>query len=146
MHLSPHLIPIIPYRVLVWGAARHISVTEMIRNYVEQVVSQHTKSQFTEIWSAVMHCIHPEPGYQITQPILITHGADDTLGFGWLSQQCRTWAHRDPNGQYVVIPQAGHNAQQENPFFFNRVLLDFLARQEIGQTQRIEEVKYAQNR
>jgi len=27
----------------------------------------------------------------------------------------------------VVIPLAGHNANQDNPEFFNRVLLDFLA-------------------
>ena len=32
----------------------------------------------------------------------------------------------EPDVQYVVIPDAGHNANQDNPEFFNRVLLEFL--------------------
>jgi 3-oxoadipate enol-lactonase len=146
MHLSPHLVPIVPYRTLVWWAARYISVTEEVRKYVEQVVLRHTKAQFIEIWSAVMHCLHPEPGYQITQPVLITHGAEDKLGFGLLKKQSQTWASRDPNSHYVVISQAGHNAQQENPSHFNRVLLDFLAEYELNRSNRIEDIEHDQSR
>ncbi len=91
-----------------------------------------------EIWSAVMNCLHPEPGYQITKPLLITHGAEDRLGFGLIREQSRAWASRDPNSHYVVIPQAEHNTQQENPSFFNRVLLDFLAQHELSLLKRNE--------
>jgi pimeloyl-ACP methyl ester carboxylesterase len=145
MRLSPHLIPILPYRTLVWWAARYISVTETVRDYIEMVVLRHTKSQFIEIWSAVMNCLHHEPGYQISQPVLITHGSEDSLGFGLLPRQGRAWVRRDPNSDYVVIPQAAHNAQQENPSFFNRALLDFLTQQELY-SQGNEDVKYVQDR
>jgi hypothetical protein len=65
--------------------------------------------------------------------------------FGLLPGQGRTWANRDRTSQYVVIPQAAHNAQQENPTFFNCVLLEFLARGELYSEQN-EEIEYAQTR
>ena len=117
----------------------------MSKDYIETVVLRHTKSEFIQIWLAVMDCLHHEPGYQINQPVLITHGSEDYLGFGLLPRQGRAWANRDPNSQYVVIPEAGHNAQQENPTFFNRVLLEFLARGQLDSEQN-EEIEYAQTR
>jgi 3-oxoadipate enol-lactonase len=42
-------------------------------------------------------------------------------------EQDAEWARREPHCRSVVIPQAGHHAHQDNPAFFNAVLLDFLS-------------------
>jgi pimeloyl-ACP methyl ester carboxylesterase len=67
---------------------------------------------------------HEEANYQIQVPFLLTHGDQDALTD--VIQQAPLWAQREPNCRYVVIPDAGHNANQDNPEFFNRVLLTFL--------------------
>jgi 3-oxoadipate enol-lactonase len=128
MRLSPWWFRFYPYRLFRWQAARGITVTSEARAYVDEVLARLSPSQFVRMWAAVVNCIHPEPGYRITQPVLVTHGADDPIGFGLMRQQAQAWAARDPNCRYVVIPAAGHNAHQENPAFFNVLLLDFLRR------------------
>ena len=46
-----------------------------------------------------------------------------------ISKIAPDWAARDPESRYIVIPGAGHNANQDNPTFFNRLLLEFLDEQ-----------------
>jgi len=81
-----------------------------------------------ETWIAMRKAIpgffHEEAGYQLPMPFLLTHGALDALPE--IKEQASIWAQREPNCRYVVIPDAGHNANQDNPEFFNHVLLAFL--------------------
>jgi 3-oxoadipate enol-lactonase len=127
MRWSPLLFSLIPYSLLVWVAALYITVTAEVRAYVEQVLSRHTKKEFITIWAAVMNCLHEEPDYHVQQPVLATYGQNDPLGFGLMKRQAQIWSRQNPNCRCVEIPRAGHNAHQENPGFFNRILLDFLA-------------------
>lgn len=126
MLLSPLAISLYPYRWFVSQASRGITVTPGVKAYVREVIGQHSKQSFTAIWGAIMNCIHPEPAYRISQPVLVTYGQFDNLGLGVIPHQARKWAARDPKCNAVVIPRAAHNAHQENPAFFNRILLDFL--------------------
>ncbi len=57
-------------------------------------------------------------------PFLLTHGGHD--GTGSIRKQAPTWAAYEPDVKYVVIPDAGHNANQDNPEFFNRALREFM--------------------
>jgi 3-oxoadipate enol-lactonase len=130
MRLSPLALSLYPYRWFVSQAAWGITVTSSARAYVREVVGQHSKQAFNAIWGAVMNCIHPDPAYRISQPVLVTYGQFDYLGLGVIQQQARAWVARDRNCKSVAIPHAAHNAHQENPAFFNKILLHFL--QEIG--------------
>jgi len=38
----------------------------------------------------------------------------------------KEWSELDKQSKYVVIPDAGHYSNQDNPEFFNQVLLEFL--------------------
>jgi 3-oxoadipate enol-lactonase len=81
-----------------------------------------------ETWRTLRRSVptffHEEPNYRIAVPFLLTHGDQDALTD--VVEQAPLWAQREPNCRYVVIPDAGHNANQDNPEFFNRVLLTFL--------------------
>jgi pimeloyl-ACP methyl ester carboxylesterase len=126
MRLSPFVFRWLPYSLFTWLAARMLSVTVQVGRYIGDVYGQLTKREFLSIWAAAMNCLHAEPNYRIIQPQLITHGQNDRVGFGVIKQQARAWTARDPNAHYVVVPKAGHNAHQENPAYFNKVLLEFL--------------------
>ncbi len=128
MRLSPMALGLYPYALFKWQAARGITVTAEVRAYVYEGLNRLSKKGFLTIWSAAMSCRHYEPGYRIAQPLLITHGEHDNLGLGVMRQQGKAWAARDPHARYVVIPAAAHNANQENPAFFNALLLEFLSR------------------
>jgi len=57
--------------------------------------------------------------------LLLTHGERD--GTGNIRKVAPHWAAREPHCRSVVIPGAGDCANQDNPEFFNRLLLDFLS-------------------
>lgn len=81
-----------------------------------------------ETWIAMRKAIpgffHEDANYRLPMPFLLTHGEQDALKE--VKEQAPIWAQREPNCRYVEIPDAGHNANQDNPAFFNEVLLSFL--------------------
>ena len=57
-------------------------------------------------------------------PLLLTHGDQDATGS--IRRQAPWWAAYEPDVRYVVIPDASHNANQDNRAFFNETLRAFL--------------------
>lgn len=96
-----------------------------VQIYAREAMSTLTKSEFLTIWGAVTQVHRPLPEYRIEQPLLLTHGDQDRTGN--IRAVAPAWAARDPKSSYVVIPNARHNANQDNPEFFNQILLKFLA-------------------
>ena len=106
-----------------FGAGLHRQVK---RDAVE-ASRQIPKSDFDEIWRALVNGFHHEPRYRIPCPLLLIHGdRDNRVAFGLLEDLNRRWARELPRAWYRVVPNAGHNANQDNPSFFNRTLLEFL--------------------
>ena len=124
LKLSPLAFKVWPEDNLRQQTAANISVKPAVQSYAYEAMRQLTKEDFMKVWNAVTGLLHHEPGYRIEHPLLITHGDRDEVGN--IKNISPKWAGRDPNSRHVVIPAAGHNANQDNPEFFNEVLLDFL--------------------
>jgi pimeloyl-ACP methyl ester carboxylesterase len=124
LRLSPLVFKVWPKDNLRKQTAENVAVRPEVQNYAYEAIQQLTKDDFMKVWNSVTNLFHYEPGYRIEHPLLITHGEDD--GFGNIKKISPKWAARDPKSRYVVIPDAGHNANQDNPDFFNRILLEFL--------------------
>ncbi|UXA20442.1 alpha/beta fold hydrolase [Mycobacterium sp. SMC-4] len=112
-----------------WGdlrrrSARVTAITPQIRAYAYEAMSALTKADFVEVWKAVAGAIQPEPGHQSKHPLLLTHGDQDRTGT--VAKSVANWASREPSARYDVIPDAGHNANQDNPVYFNDLLMTFL--------------------
>ena len=60
---------------------------------------------------------------EIECPVLITHGDRDKIGK--VKQYCKMW-HEKTGFAYVVIKDAGHNANVDNPDEMNRVMETFI--------------------
>ena len=105
---------------------RWVSANQSVRDYTYRAYSQLTRENFLANWNGITQSLHEEPGYKITQPLLLMHGDADEMGD--IKKIAPAWAAREPNCQYVVIPNARHFAVLDNPDFFNQCLMDFLAR------------------
>ncbi|MBN2258397.1 MAG: alpha/beta hydrolase [Anaerolineaceae bacterium] len=102
------------------------SIDPKVQAYLAEASAKVRKAgNFNHIWNALSLCLHYEPDYQIECPLLLAHGEHDNLGN--FKKVMPKWAWRDPQARYVVIPNAGHVANQDNPKFFNQLLLDFLS-------------------
>jgi pimeloyl-ACP methyl ester carboxylesterase len=121
---SPALFRLWPHTSLRRAIGRASSIRPEVQEYIFEAAGQISKVDFSKIWSGVASCIHYEPGYRIEQPVLLTHGEFD--GTGNIKKDAPRWAARDPQVRYVVIPEAGHVANMDNPAFFNPLLMGFL--------------------
>lgn len=74
------------------------------------------------MWGALPHFLIRRP-CDNDVPTLLVRGARDPMG--GFRRQMRSWA-RDEGVSYVEIPNAGHNANQDNPAGFNDHLRMFL--------------------
>jgi 3-oxoadipate enol-lactonase len=124
--LSLPLLNVWPYGNFTRTVAKSISIKPDVQAYALATINQLSRAEFLTIWKAVTLVISEKgvPGHHINVPFLLTHGDYD--GTGSIRKQAPTWAAYEPDVQYVVIPDAGHNANQDNPTFFNRALEEFL--------------------
>lgn len=113
-----------PWGHLKRALAKATAVRPAVREYAYRAVSAMTKPDFIAVWKAVTRAINPDPDYRVNKPLLLTHGDSDRTGA--IAAQAPIWADQEPRCRYAVIPDAGHNANQDNPEFFNAVLLEFL--------------------
>ena len=122
--LTGPTLRVMPYGYFKRLTARTVAITPAVQAYAYEALSQVSQRDMVTIMSAVTACLHAEPGYTLPVPALLTHGDDDTTGR--IKGYAPRWAAQVPGSVSVVIPDAGHNAYQDNPAFFNRLLLEFL--------------------
>lgn len=119
------------FRVWPWDSlkslvARTIAVKPEVRRYALEVMNSMPKEDFLHIWSVVTTAVSRTgyPEHKIHVPLLLTHGEHDVTGT--IRRDAPRWAAYEPDVRWEVIPDAGHNANQDNWQVFNPLLLDFL--------------------
>ncbi|HEX6384941.1 MAG TPA: alpha/beta hydrolase [Anaerolineae bacterium] len=115
-----------PYEHFKRTVAKNTAIKPDVQSYALETVNKLSRKEFLQIWKAVTLAVDEKgiPGHHIRVPLLLAHGEHDTTGV--IRRDAPKWAAHEPDVHYVVIPDAGHNANQDNPRFFNRVLLEFL--------------------
>lgn len=126
LKFSATIIKLWPYAQFMKALAVKTAIKKETRQYALRTVQNISKKDFLSIWDAVVHSISHEgiPGMHITVPLLITYGDSDTTGT--VRKNNQRWKVYEPEAQLVVIPDAGHNANQDNAPAFNEVMLAFL--------------------
>lgn len=107
--------------------AQATAVKDDVRAYALDALSTLGQRDLARVFAAAATAVRREgfPDLRIDVPFLLTHGEHD--GTGNIRKDGPRWAASDPRIRYAVIPDAGHNANQDNPAAFNRELLAFLA-------------------
>jgi pimeloyl-ACP methyl ester carboxylesterase len=115
-----------PYGHFVNVVANNTAVDDAVRRYALDAIRRIPRDEFLRIWKAVTVAVDAvgDPGWRIEIPLLLVHGDQDRTGT--IRRDMPIWAQQEPHAEYHVIPNAGHNANQDNPAVTNEILLQFL--------------------
>ena len=107
-------------------AGSHRDIEGVRRNPCDRPWKALNKDEFVQIMMETPSCLHQEPGYQINKPILMMVGDNDATGN--IRKVMPIWAKKEPDCKFVIIPNAKHAANLDNPEFFHRTLQEFLSK------------------
>jgi len=124
VRMSPLMFRLWPYENLKKAMVDASSVNHNTKQYLKDRFDRLPKNDFVKIWDGLSTCIHYEPGYHVHCPLLLAFGEYDKTGN--IRKAMKEWAERDKQSKYVVIPDAGHCANQDNYEFFNKLMMEFL--------------------
>ena len=115
-----------PYKHLQQTVAQNTAQKPAVQAYAQSAVQQIQKDDFLKIWRTVTLAINHKglPQQRFDVPLLFIHGDGDTTGT--IKRDMPLWAKWEKNVTYQVIPNAGHNANQDNAEFTNDLILKFL--------------------
>ena len=98
-----------------------------VQQYVLDVNAHRSNRDATQIVASMLASgLHADPDYRLPVPTLLLVGADDRVGD--IVAGSGEWATRDPMVEHVVIPDAGHASNQDNPAAFTAAVAAFLDR------------------
>ena len=98
-----------------------------VQQYVREVNQTRSAQDVVQILSSMLTgALHPDEAYRLPVPTLLMHGDNDHLGD--ILYSTRAWAQREPLAEYLLIPQARHASNQDNPPAFNAAVTEFLDR------------------
>lgn len=115
-----------PYRALIDQSLAATTASPAGQALLRTAVESLSKDEFVQIMLATAACLHAEPGYQINKPLLLIVGDHDRTGN--IRKIMPVWAAQEPQAELVVIPNARHAPNLDNPAAFHAAVLGFLAR------------------
>jgi pimeloyl-ACP methyl ester carboxylesterase len=124
LKISPFLLTIYPWQMLVKQSAVACSVKKEVQDYIVGCFRKTGKRNFIKIMTAGIECLHEEPGYTINKPLLLICGEYDLTGN--IKKTALTWKDTEPGCEFHLIKDAGHNANQDNPQMVNDLIAKFL--------------------
>lgn len=115
-----------PYNIFTKVIANNTAIREDVRQYALEAARSIPKQQFVQIWKAVTLAVSREglDSFRTTIPLLLMHGDQDRTGT--IKRDMPYWAKTETHAEYHVIPDAGHNANQDNVEVVNRLMYNFL--------------------
>lgn len=116
-----------PYKTLVEQSVKVSAGLHSSQEVLRAGMNQLTKDEFVHIMMTMTACLHEEPGYRIHKPILMLMGDHESTGN--IRTVMPAWAKLEPDCRFVLIPNAWHAANLDNPQVFHQHLLAFLQAQ-----------------
>lgn len=124
LRISPLIFKLWPFGNLKKTGVNASAIKPTTKQYIQEKFNELSHEEFIKIWDGVSKCIHYEPNYHVTISLLLVYGEYDKTGN--IKKAMKEWSKRDKQSKYVVIPDAGHGSNQDNPEFFNKVMTKFL--------------------
>ncbi|QYC41966.1 3-oxoadipate enol-lactonase 2 [Nonomuraea coxensis DSM 45129] len=118
------LLAAIPARALPPLMAAASAVTPEARDDARRAFGGLSKKEFLQAWRATVALLAPEPGYRTPVPLCLIRGERDRTGN--IASAMPRWAAAE-GVEEVVVPDAGHIANQDNPEAVNEAIETFLA-------------------
>jgi pimeloyl-ACP methyl ester carboxylesterase len=121
--LAGPIFKLYPYKMLIDQSLAVTATSEESRELLRKSMRQLTKPEYIHILMQTSLCLHYEPDFRIDKPMLLLVGDQDKTGN--IRKVMPVWAEHD-SVELVVIPNAKHAANLDQPELFHQHLLDFL--------------------
>ncbi|MBB6347452.1 pimeloyl-ACP methyl ester carboxylesterase [Nonomuraea muscovyensis] len=116
-------LSMIPARSLASVLAEACAHTPDARADARRAFSQLSKKEFVHVWQATADLLDPAPHYRTPVPLCLIRGERDRTGN--IASAMPRWAQAE-GVEEVVIPDAGHIANQDAPHAVNAAIDAFL--------------------
>lgn len=124
LKITPSILKAYPYKMLIKVIANQVSTTDEGKKYMLDTLKKYSKNDIAAIMKEVYVGIQEyRENNSLNLPMLLTYGADDRAGK--VKTYNEKWA-KNENLQLEVIPHAAHNANMDNPKYFNNLAKEFI--------------------
>lgn len=120
------LLALYPMGALVRQVGQSSALTPNGARYVSEATAQLSKKELGRIMKTLLAALHHERDYAVSIPQLLCYGEHDRLGN--IRKVMPRWARRDRQSELIVIPNASHCSNIDNPAVFNQIALAWLER------------------
>jgi len=124
LRVAEPILRIFPFKMLVDLSLNFVAISKESQEFLRPAMESLSKEDYIHYLMATSSCLHYEPGYSINKPLLLMVGDQEITGN--IRKAMPAWAKQEPDCQFVVIPNAKHCANLDNPDFFHKTLMEFL--------------------
>jgi len=112
-----------PYKTLIDQSVAVSATSKESQDLLRKAMQQMRKEEYVHVLMDATLCLRYEPDYNIRQPLLLMMG--DKEATGNIRKAMPLWAAHE-GVQLVIIPNARHAANLDQPEIFHQHLLEFL--------------------
>ena len=112
-----------PYKTLIDQSVTVSAISEDAQELMRKAMQQLSKDEFVHVLMNSTQCLRYEPDYKIAQLLLLMMAEKEATGN--IRKAMPVWAKHE-GVELVIIPNAKHAANLDNPDFFHSKLLGFL--------------------
>jgi 3-oxoadipate enol-lactonase len=112
-----------PYKTLIDQSVAVSAISKDARELMRKAMQQLSKDESVQVLMNSTQCLRYEPDYRITKPLLLMMADQEATGN--IRKAMPLWA-RHEGVELVIIPNAKHAANLDQPDFFHARLMDFL--------------------
>jgi pimeloyl-ACP methyl ester carboxylesterase len=112
-----------PYKTLIDQSVAVSATSKESQDLLRKAMQQMRKEEYVHVLMDATLCLRYDPEYKVTQPLLLMMG--DKEATGNIRKAMPLWAKHD-GVDLVIIPNARHCANLDQPELFHKHLLDFL--------------------
>ena len=125
LKMAVPIFKLYPYKTLVDQSVAVSATSKESQELLRKAMQVLSKEEYVHVLMDASLCLRYDPDYKITQPLLLMMG--DKEATGNIRKAMPLWAKHD-GVNLVIIPNAKHAANLDQPDTFHRYLLDFLLR------------------
>ncbi len=114
-----------PYKTLIDQSVSVSAISKDAQGLMRRAMQQLSKDEFVHVLMSATSCLRYEPDYKTTKPILLMMAEKEATGN--IRKAMPAWAKHE-GVDLMIIPNAKHAANLDNPVFFHDRLLEFLNR------------------
>ncbi|MGD1890479.1 MAG: alpha/beta fold hydrolase [Cyclobacteriaceae bacterium] len=128
LKITPTILKAYPYQWLIKSISSQVSSTEKGKRYMLDTLKGYSKYEIAAIMKEVYVGVQEyRENNTLSVPILLTYGANERTGK--VPDYNDKWAENE-NLPLEIIPNAAHNANMDNPDYFNRLSKEFIDKTE----------------